>query len=68
MILCVADRLAQLDVELSIARRFASRVMALQDAGQRPIAEASMAKIYVTEFVSGSVQILDVDTDGLPLN
>jgi sugar lactone lactonase YvrE len=25
-------------------------------------------KIYVTEVVSGSVQILDVDTDGLPLH
>jgi sugar lactone lactonase YvrE len=24
-------------------------------------------KIYVTEVVSGSVQIMDVDTDGLPL-
>lgn len=47
----IADRLAQLDVELSIARRFASRVMALQDAGQRPIAEASMAKVYVTELL-----------------
>jgi alkylation response protein AidB-like acyl-CoA dehydrogenase len=47
----VADRLAQLDVELSIARRFASRVMAVQDAGQRLIAEASMAKIYVTELL-----------------
>jgi alkylation response protein AidB-like acyl-CoA dehydrogenase len=47
----IADRLAQLDVELSIARRFASRVMAMQDAGQRPIAEASMAKVYVTELL-----------------
>jgi alkylation response protein AidB-like acyl-CoA dehydrogenase len=45
------DRLAQLDAELSIARRFASRVMALQDAGQRPITEASMSKIYVTELL-----------------
>ena len=47
----IADRLAQLDVELSIARRFASRVMALQDAGRRPVAEASMSKVYVTELL-----------------
>jgi len=47
----VADRLVQLGVELSIARRFASRVMSLQDAGQHPIAEASMSKVYVTELL-----------------
>jgi alkylation response protein AidB-like acyl-CoA dehydrogenase len=60
-----ADRLAQLDAELSIARRFASRVMAMQDAGQRPIAEASMAKIYVTELLQRlaltGVDMLGVD-------
>ena len=61
----VADRLAQLDVELSIARRFASRVMALQDAGQHPIAEASMSKVYVTELLQrlalAGVDMLGVD-------
>jgi alkylation response protein AidB-like acyl-CoA dehydrogenase len=61
----VADRLAQLDVELSIARRFASRVMAMQDAGQRPIAEASMSKVYVTELLQrlalAGVDMLGVD-------
>ena len=61
----VADRLAQLDVELSIARRFASRVMALQDAGHHPIAEASMSKVYVTELLQrlalAGVDMLGVD-------
>ena len=61
----VADRLAQLHVELSVARRFASRVMALQDAGQHPIAEASMSKVYVTELLQrlalAGVDLLGVD-------
>ena len=61
----IADRLVQLGVELSIARRFASRVMALQDAGQRPIAEASMSKVYVTELLQRialtGVDLLGVD-------
>jgi len=61
----VADRLAQLDVELSIARRFASRVMAQQDAGHHPIAEASMSKVYVTELLQrlalAGVDMLGVD-------
>jgi gluconolactonase len=30
--------------------------------------EKGEKQIYVTEVESGSVQILDVDTDGLPLN
>ena len=59
------NRLAQLGVELSIARRFASRVMALQDSGQRPIAEASMSKVYVTELLQrialAGVDMLGVD-------
>ena len=61
----VAERLARLDVELSVARRFASRVLALQDAGRRPVAEASMSKIYVTELLQrlarAGVELLGVD-------
>jgi alkylation response protein AidB-like acyl-CoA dehydrogenase len=61
----IADRLVQLGVELSIARRFASRVMALQDAAQHPITEASMSKVYVTELLQrlalAGVDMLGVD-------
>lgn len=45
------DQLAQLDVDVATARRFSSHVLAMQDAGLAPIAEASMSKVWVTELL-----------------
>ena len=52
----VRQRIAALECELDIARRFCLRVLGLQDQGEAPISEAAMAKIYVTELLQRIAQ------------
>jgi alkylation response protein AidB-like acyl-CoA dehydrogenase len=44
-------RIAQMVIELGVARRFCQRFIALQDAGQAITYESSVAKVYVTELL-----------------
>jgi len=44
-------RVAQLVVELGVARRFCERALAMREAGRPVTYEGSMAKVYVTELL-----------------
>lgn len=52
----VRQRLAALECELDVARRFALRVMWAQDRGEAGAAETAMSKLYVTELLQRIAQ------------
>jgi alkylation response protein AidB-like acyl-CoA dehydrogenase len=44
-------RVAQLAVDVGVARRFCERVLALREAGRAVAHEGAVAKVYVTELL-----------------
>ncbi len=53
------DALADLTIRLFVGLRFAERVLSLQDAGDAPMVEAAMSKVWATELLQRIARVGD---------